>query len=290
MKPKKTAENQQEVLLNKWIETGFSKEAVAANGTTLKVLQLILAGQVIPSTPPEIMTLPYQQPFVRAGQNLYYATPFVENMFNSHPGFAEKIIAHQSNEEEEKDFLARLAIEEAARASLSDFLDINKARPIDTELPLELQPQIVVKNSRWYAYMQTFTNEFRDQTGFTDCSIDDIIAATKALWPNKFRAFQKRCPFPRLTAKYELNPEQLKVDRVVNFLKNNPLIEPVWLDSPGVVLYFNRQFLDAGTPILGFEDESEIMLATNQPVPISSISGIEISKNDLLKLQKVFLA
>lgn len=288
MKPKKNAENQQEVLLNKWIETGYSKDAVAANGTTLKVLQQILSGQVIPATPPEIMTLPYQQPFVKAGQRLYYATPFVGNMFNSHPDFAEKIIAHQSNEEEENDFLARLAIEEESRVSLSAFLPINTARPTERELPLELQPQIVIKNSRWYAYMQTFTNEFRDQTGFTDCSIDDIIAATKALWPNKFRAFQRRCPFPRLTAKYELNPDQLKVDRVLHFLKNNPLIEPIWLDSPGVVLYFNSQFLEAGTPILGFEDESEIMLATNQPLSISSISGIEISKNDLLKLKKRF--
>lgn len=287
MKPNKTAENQRENLLNNWVETGYSTAAVAANGTTLKVLKQILAGQVIPATPLETMKLPYQQPFVKAGQSLYYATPLVENMFISHPDFAESIIAHQYIEEDEEQFLDRLAIEEATRISISQQLEINSSRPTHLALPQELQIKAVIDVSRWYAYTQTFANEFRDETGFTDCSIDDIIMATKTIWPDQFKAFQKRCPFPRLTAKYELYPDQSKVRRILEFLKAHPKIQPIWLDSPGVVLYFNSQFLDAGRPILGFEDESEIMLATNQPIPISAISGIEISSKDLALIRKL---
>lgn len=266
--------------LSKWVEAGYNNQAIAANGTTIDVLKQILLKGIIPSAPAERLNLPYQQEITDQGKKcLYYATPILDNLKNSHPVFAHEIIAgaQSSGYYTQKDSLIQANTRRALRGELP--LVIEEVLPLQTPFRLELDD--VKETSRFYAQMQSMENIFKQLTGIFSVDLDDIIIATKKTWPKSFAAFARHCEFDRLQCKHEENSSPANVALLCDFFDQHPEIKPDWLKSNGVIIYFNSDLFSLGSPLLGHEDETEIMITSDQPIPASAISGIELGKRDL---------
>ena len=268
MKEKNLLESENKIeQLGSWVETGFNSKAIAVYGTTSEIMKKIVNSGEIPSLP-LTDSIDYQREIINSGSNLYYAFPIIENLQHLDYPQAERIIVHLGKQRG----VVQL-VREQINSALPEYSDL----PSQLHVPSDLLLKEVQENAKFYALSKSIYDVFVQSTGL-EASPEDILAVTLSKWPEKFEEFQKSCPLVPFSSKASILEESnpVVVKKILDYLAKNPHILPAWLDFQGVLIYFNLDLFKLGKVKLGVEDETEIMILSDQLLSSNVISGIEV--------------
>lgn len=257
--------------MDQWIETGYSSEAVAIFGISSKRFQT--AVQKNQFTPGKI-DVPYKKDMVReTGKKPLYAYPIIQNMQIGQKELADRIIKHYKTHKL-SDELVRLTSQEI-RTTIA-FHD-NKP-PL---IPHHFDIEEIKGPAESHAILQSIKDVFEQFAEFrTD--VDSILTATIKKYPDSYETFRQNYksshPFFYDTDSIEEGASKKKVQQCLRFLRENPDIKPEqWLSQRGVLVYLNSTIFEGENEvILGYENDTEIAILSKHPLPLSTISGIEI--------------
>ncbi|MBI2599084.1 hypothetical protein HYW40_02620 [Candidatus Curtissbacteria bacterium] len=246
--------------VSKWIETGFSPEAVVVYGTTVETLNKILrTGEIPHYLMSDLMehSRPHDLESVRktldrvSGKKLYFGYPLLSRL------------------EDKPEFIDQFK-EAMKREDISDFSD-------DFFLDLAVL----------YANNNVIEDYFEQKTGKKYSAID-LLTAAKDLVPEEFNEYIKERPWIDIDVDEEGDEKILyEIKREFGDEKASEVLAAA-LKRRGVLLFFNRELLENTDLIPGFEDEHEIVVASDKPLTITAIAGIKVlsgvEKDDLLRV------
>jgi hypothetical protein len=255
--------------VERWIENGYGPEAVAVFGLSLEKFKEGIHKSHVPPNPPD---LEYKKKLSKNGKKkLKYVYPIVSNIRTFRRGLADKIIEHFLHNE------LRQIVKVTARQLQHVFpiLDYKKT----VSIPDDLTSQSIKDNAAFYALQSSLMNNFEKATGLK-VDLYEVVTATYRLWPEAYQQFVQASKSSFLGDIDEILrcTDEAEINKIIKTLQSNPIIKPEqWLNGRGVLVYLNPDIFEGGNDIvLAYEDDEELIIVSNNPLPDYTISGIEV--------------
>lgn len=236
-------------ILNGWIEQGFNNNAVAVYGGTTQVLENIINSGKIPQSP---ISLEYQKKLVEGGRYLYYALPFVGRIAKVDSRLVQSI------------------------------LDLDSKDHTAENPPIRFTTERMIHTAKGYALRQSIISPFLEIPGV---SHSELLTLAQKITPKLFNIIVNESPY--FYDEYE--DDENTIANIKSRFSSSKLrtILSSCLKKRGVLIYFNSEIFGGNKVLPGHEDDKEIMIIADKPLPASTISGIEIlSEDDMQTIQK----
>lgn len=260
-----TQHTTQSEMLQKWLKEGLSPQAVAVYGTSVEELaECLKSGHMLPYRNPN--SLPYYEKLLEHGRHCYFAISLPENLIK----FDQQIVT-----------------------------DIQKQYP-DTYNPQFLQEEFstdkLLTTASQYAWRNAIRDHFTERTGVF-LSSEDILLLTGIIMPEKYDEFcSDKDAKNGILSSFGFDDPQEALKRVQQArfqigLNNHNLVKSAINESlsrRGVLIFYDSSILNHHI-IVGQESEDEIIIITQEHLPLDTISGVQpLSKRERALLLKVF--